>query len=121
MEVNTRDQFERLKVLKEFKAVIRSDSMEPFLKVGDQITVDVGVKDLKRFDLIIFWRNNQMFCHCLWTMNRFMEPIFLQSRCIKYQDREHPIRFEDYLGKVTSHELPIRFKLKIMIKEMFTR
>lgn len=121
MEINNREQFEKLKDLKEFKGVIRSDSMEPFLKVGDQISVEVGVRELNRFDLIIFWRNNQMFCHCLWSINRFMEPVFLQSRCIKYQDREHPIRIDDYLGKVVSHKLPLRFKLQIMWKEMFTR
>ena len=109
-----------MKSLKDFKGVIRSDSMEPFLKVGDEITVEVGVRELNRFDLIIFWRNNQMFCHCLWSINRFMEPIFLQSRCIKYQDREHPIPLIDYLGKVTSHQLPVRYKLKIILKEMFS-
>lgn len=120
MEVKNRDDFEKLKALKSFKGVIRSDSMDPFLKVDDHITVEVGSKDLSRFDLIIFWRNNQMFCHCLWNINRFIEPVYIETRCIRYQDIEHPIKLDDYLGKVVSHKLPLRYKLKIVMKELFS-
>ncbi len=119
MEVNNRKDFEKVRTLKSFKGIVRSDSMDPFLKVGDEITVEVGTRDIRRFDLIVFWRDNQMMCHCLWSMNKFMVPIFLQSRCIRYFVEEYPIPIEDYLGKVTSHKLPLRYKLQMVYREMF--
>lgn len=103
MEVVGRTVFEKIKSTPIFKGVIVSDSMIPLLKVGDRIVVDVGNRDLKRFDLIVFWNEDKLVCHFVWAMNRTVTPFLLQTRNLKKLGKDVPISWEDYLGKVVSH------------------
>ncbi len=116
MEGLSREEFEKLKELPFFRGKIISDSMEPVLNIGDMITVEVGRKELERFDLIVFYSQDKLICHYLWAMNRLVEPILLQTRSTKYGLRDYPIGFEDYLGKVVSHRLNTWEKVKIFLR-----
>jgi signal peptidase I len=119
MEGLSREEFENLKELPFFRGKIISDSMEPVLNIGDKITVEVGRKELERFDLIVFYSQDKLICHYLWAMNRLVEPILLQTRSTKYGLRDYPIGLEDYLGKVVSHRLNAWEKMKIFLRIKF--
>lgn len=119
MEKMSREQFERLKLLPFFRGTIVSDSMEPLIKVGDTITVNVGNRELERFDVVVFWDEGKLVCHYVWTMNRIVPIDLLQTRSLKYhKGKDVPIGPSDYLGKVVSHRLRVREKFLILWREL---
>jgi len=99
-----------------FKGRIVSGSMIPVINIGEEITVEVKSKKLKRFDIIVFWRDEMLICHYLWNINRFIEPLLLQTRNIR-GGKDYPIKEEDYIGKVLSHKLSLFRKLKIILTQ----
>jgi signal peptidase I len=109
----TRDQFEMLKKLPLFKSKIVSDSMVPILNIGDEIVIDIGYKDIKRFDIIVIYLDEKLVCHYLWRMNKLVQPILLQTRNMSGM-LDYPVKLENYLGKVVSHKLSLWQKLKII-------
>lgn len=108
-----REQFEKLKGLPLFKSKIVSNSMEPILKIGDEVVIDVGFKDIQRFDIIVFYHDEKLICHYLWRMNKLVKPILLQTRNMSGK-LDYPITLENYLGKVVSHKLSLWQKLRII-------
>lgn len=112
MEI-TKDLFVKLKSSKTFEGKVVSDSMNPIIKVGDIIQVDVGVKNLKRFDIIVFHDGSKLICHYLWNMNKIVEPLLLQTRNMR-KEKDFPITWEQYLGKVTSHQISFFQKLRLL-------
>lgn len=113
MEV-TREDLARMKEGPFFKGVVVSDSMSPVIKVGEKIIVEVGNRDLERFDIIVILLDGKLVCHYLWAMNRIITPILLQTRSLK-GSRDFPVSFDEYLGKVVSHKLSFFNKLKIVM------
>ena len=110
----TREQFERIKLLPLFKGKIVSDSMSPLIKVGEEIVVDVGAQDLKRFDIIVIFIKDKLVCHYLWQINRIVKPILLQTRNMRGQ-LDFPVPEKDYLGKVMSHKIGFWKRLRILL------
>jgi len=112
------DEEQKLKILAApyFKGTIVSGSMEPVIKVGEEILIEVKAKNLKRFDIIVFVRDEKLVCHYLWNLNRFIRPLLLQTRNIQGL-RDYPIKEEDYIGKVVSHKLSFLRKLKIVFSK----
>lgn len=108
-----RDQFEQLKQLPLFKSKVISDSMEPVIKVGADVVVDVGNQDIKRFDIIVFFHDGKLICHYLWQMNKIVKPILIQTRNMSGK-LDYPVTFDDYLGKVMNYKLSFWQKLKII-------
>jgi signal peptidase I len=114
MEVGSFEDFKKLKKLKSFTGNIVSDSMEPLIRVGDKISVQVGDKNLHRFDIIVFWGNNQLMCHYLWSINRYIEPCLIQTRSLRNKVKDNPVPIEAYLGKVVSHRISTWYKIKLL-------
>lgn len=108
----SRELFRELKTRPVFKGRIISDSMEPVIMTGEEITVQVGEKNLSRFDIIVIWQNESLVCHYLWQKNKIVTPILLQTRNMR-KEQDYPVSEEDYLGKVTSHKLSFWQKLKL--------
>lgn len=88
--------------------------MIPVINIGEEITVEVKAKNLKRFDIIVFMQDDILICHYLWNINRFIEPLLLQTRNIS-GGRDYPIKEEDYIGKVLSHRMSFLRKLRIIL------
>jgi signal peptidase I len=109
----TRDQLGEIRKLPLFKSKIISDSMVPVLKIGDEVIIDVGNKDIKRFDIIVIYHDEKLICHYLWRMNKIVQPILLQTRNMSGK-MDFPVQLEDYLGKVVSHKLTLWQKIKII-------
>ena len=114
----SRESFLHFKNNPIFKGKIISDSMSPVIQVGETITVEVGQKNLKRFDIIVFYDDEKLICHYLWRMNLLVTPILLQTRCLS-GGMDIPMTFDNYLGKVVSHQLSLWWKLKILLKQIF--
>lgn len=109
----SREHFEELKKLSLFKSKVISDSMEPIIKIGEEVVIDVGNMDIKRFDIIVIYNDGKLVCHYLWKMNRYLKPILLQTRNMAGK-LDYPVYTEDYLGKVLSHRLSLWQKLRII-------
>lgn len=105
--------FHELKSRSLFKGKIISDSMEPVIRTGEDITVKVGEKDLKRFDIIVIYQDDKLVCHYLWQMNRIVRPVLLQTRNMK-GTYDHPVSEDHYLGKVISHQIGFLRKLSLL-------
>lgn len=116
MEELSREKFEKLKELPIFKGMVVTDSMTPLIKVGDMIMVDVGNRDLKRFDVVVFYSDGKLICHYLWAMNRFVTPILFQTRGLKFGAKDFPVSIDDFLGKVVSHKVSAKDKFFILLK-----
>ena len=58
-------------------------------------------------------QDDVLVCHYLWNINRFIEPLLLQTRNIS-GGRDYPIKEEDYIGKVLSHRMGFLRKLRII-------
>lgn len=110
----SREQFEQIKTLPLFKSKVISDSMEPIIKVGQEVVIDVGNRDIKRFDIVVFYHDGKLICHYLWQMNKFVKPILLQTRNMSGK-LDFPVTLDDYLGKVMNYKLSFWQKLKILI------
>lgn len=112
MEINDQ-KLQQILSMSLFKGKIVSGSMEPVIKVGDDILVMVKAKDLKKFDIIVFRQNNKLICHYLWSVNKIIEPKLMQTRSL-LGAKDFPIKDEDYVGKVISHKLSVWRILKII-------
>ena len=99
-----------------FKGKIVSGSMIPVINIGEEILIEVKARNLKRFDIIVFLREEKLICHYLWNINRVVKPLLLQTRNIK-GGKDYPIKEEDYIGKVLSHKLSFFRKLRIVISK----
>ena len=99
-----------------FKGKIVSGSMVPVIQIGEEILVDIKAKNLKRFDIIVFVQDEKLICHYLWTRNKFVTPLLLQTRSMG-GGKDFPITEEDYIGKVISHHLSFFQKLKIVFSK----
>ena len=112
----SKSEFEKLKTLPIFRAKVASDSMSPILKVGDQITIDVGQMDIKRYDIVVVYLNDILVCHYLWRFNKVIKPVYLQTRNM-LGSLDTPIPLENYLGKVISHDLSFLRKMILLINQ----
>jgi hypothetical protein len=85
--------------------------MDPVIKVGDEIVVDVGARNLERFDIVVIYLGEKLICHYLWKKNKFIEPILLQTKGLRGAP-DRPVEYHDYLGKVVNFRLKWWQKLK---------
>ena len=106
-------QFEELKKLPLFKSKIISDSMVPVIQIGEEVIIDVGQEDIKRFDIIVIFFDGKLICHYLWRKNKLVKPILLQTRNMSGK-LDYPVEMKNYLGKVVNHKLSLWQKLKII-------
>lgn len=99
-----------------FKGKIISGSMIPVINIGDDILIEVKAKNIKRFDIIVFWQDEKLICHYLWNMNRYIKPLLLQTRNMG-GGKDYPIEEKDYIGKVISHKLSFFRILRILLSK----
>jgi len=74
--------------------------MHPILKVGDIININrFEINDLKRFDIIVFWQNNQLNCHFLWATKEMNgENIYVTKSIKNPREFDVPIKASEVLG-----------------------
>lgn len=95
-----------------------SDSMDPVIKVGEEIILaKVEKSQLKLFDIIIFEQAGRLNSHFLTQIdsenNRYI------TRSLKSPDsNDYPIQWEQILGKVSTKNLSWIQKLKVLWAEL---
>ena len=91
-------------------------SMEPIIKIGDRIIVDLKNKNFQIHDIIVFWMNGILICHTLIHINQIVsdqdQRVFLTAPYYK-MGVDLPIREDQILGIVMSHKLSWWSKLKL--------
>lgn len=86
---------------------IVSDSMTPFLKVGEEIEIVPFEADfpLRRFDLVVYETGGRPFCHYFWRRNPAQGTY--SFRCLRAPGRDDaPVRAEQILGVATGLSIP---------------
>jgi len=109
----SKEKFEELKKLPFFKSKVISDSMVPVIGIGDEVVIDVGQENIKRFDIVVIYHDEKLICHYLWRKNKLVKPILLQTRNMSGK-LDYPVEMKDYLGKVLNFRLSLWQKLKII-------
>lgn len=97
---------------------IASDSMQPLLKVGTEVEI-VPVREIDRFDLLVFQYQGRLTCHFVWTLNFIGDPPTITTRSLKNPlEDDLPVPLEFVLGKVISHQLDRRTRVWLMARAM---
>lgn len=80
------------------KANILSSSMEPWLRIDDQVTVKTAkAEELKPFDIILFWRKDIFICHVFLKIDN----DFLITKPLHGKKIDPPSHTSNLLGIVT--------------------
>ena len=101
----------------QFRYRIVSDSMDPLLKVGDEVVwekIEQPFEELKRFDLLLFQQNQNLYCHFLWQVKP-KHKIFV-TRSYRYLWHEDlPLTQEKIIGRVTNHHFSFWQKIRVIL------
>jgi len=100
---------------------IISDSMQPLLKIDETVTVIPFEKKCEIFDLIVFWRNDKLFCHYMWRDQiSFNNSVITRSLKEPYSD-EKPVERIHILGTIKDKKIRLVTKLLILAKNVIKR
>lgn len=96
---------------------IISGSMEPVIKVNENVIVSKLKRPIARFDIIVFKGDREFICHYVRHVNRFVkdgENDLIQTRGLNAKFNDVPIHQDQVLGIVISHRLNLWRKLRLM-------
>ena len=97
---------------------VASTSMEPIIW-KDQLVIaeKADPQELEKFDIIIFWQQQKIFCHLLWHIQKDAnnQNIFITKSLENPREIDIPLQEELLLGKVNV-TIPLRFKLIMWLK-----
>jgi len=100
------------------KVKIISDSMEPLIMVNEDIVIEfVDYDELRYLDIIVFWKDNKLLCHCLWSKDLNYKDCFI-TKSYKYrQEFDFKTDKRHYLGKVNDKKLSFFNKIKMVLSK----
>ncbi len=96
---------------------IMSGSMEPVIKVNQNVIVSKPKVPIARFDIIVFKGERELICHYVRHVNRHLkdgENNLIQTRGLTNKHNDVPIHQDQVLGIVISHRLNLWRKLRLM-------
>lgn len=119
MSILTPDSLRTVLELKgSLKLKVASDSMSPVIKVNELIVLEPlkNLGNLKRFDIIVYAKNDSLICHYFWTPNSFQKETICTRSLKEPYYNELPVPVGSILGVVTSHRVnPIRRSFLILM------
>lgn len=99
---------------------IVSDSMEPLLKIGQEIHLTASpINELRPFDLIVFLENHKLVCHFYWHQNRHDGTLLTRS-LKRPRSSDFPIQPDHYLGRVVGIHLSFAQKTKVILLNLLS-
>ncbi len=103
------------------KYKIVSDSMMPLIPIGSEIQIEKleSVKNLKKFDILLFKYQSQLFCHYYWHQNNQFDKGLITTRSLRTGDKDHPVYESDIIGRVKNFKMTSRQKILIYIRDLF--
>ncbi|TNF01577.1 MAG: hypothetical protein EP326_04020 [Deltaproteobacteria bacterium] len=105
---------------------IISDSMDPFIQVGEEVTVSefVNNKQLQRFTPILYWDGKKLVCHYFWNQSRIPNADGKQTivtRSLKQtKSNDVPVPIENILGIVVGRKLSAMKRISILLSNIFS-
>lgn len=88
---------------KRIQANVLSSSMEPWINLGERVTVKTcKPEDLKPCDIILFWRKNIFICHVFLRV----EENFLITKPLSGNKIDPPSHISNLLGVVVTPSFP---------------
>ena len=102
--------------MKNKKLKIISDSMQPIIKIGDEIEIQpIKFNELKRFDIILFYNAHKPVCHFFWCINGINKNEFLTRSLKQPKFNDLPTPKNSLVGKVTNFKISLYYRIKITI------
>lgn len=105
----SREDFFKLKseLSRPREIVILTGSMSPFISPGDKITVfPLGGRELKKFDPIVFWREQRLICHFFYRKEFRDGKELVITKALNSSKEDPPIDQDQVLGIVIRPTLP---------------
>jgi hypothetical protein len=101
-----------------------SDSMEPVLRVGEQMQIEpVGdLSSIKRFDIVVVHIGDRLLCHFVWHINRVGSRTTVSTRSLKdFLHNDIPMDLDNILGKVSNRKIPMHTRAKIIVQNFIRK
>ncbi|MBL7713915.1 MAG: S24/S26 family peptidase [Bdellovibrionales bacterium] len=92
-----------------------SPSMEPWIRVGEELLV-LPLEDHPRaFDIIVFWQDHRLVAHCVWKF-RTQPQSQAETFSLNYLAFDPPVSEDRILGKVEGKKIRFLDRLRISLK-----
>lgn len=102
---------------------VMSNSMEPLIKVDDEVTVRQLDKALKKFDIIVYWNGKILVGHYVWHINKHFSrenSLIITTRCLSSKWEDLPIQEEQILGVIVSHKISFWWRMRLTFRHSFS-
>ncbi len=98
------------------KLKIVSDSMEPLMPVGQFYKVAKLNDEIKRFDIVVFFRDDKLVAHYVWNKNT-LRGVSYSTRSLKEPDKDEiPVNEADVLGLLVGQKIGFFRKLGLSLR-----
>lgn len=105
---------------------IISDSMVPFINVGEEVMVSefIEPKQLQRFTPILYWDGRKLICHYYWNESKLTnaegKKTIITRSLKESKSNDIPIPLENILGIVVGRNISLVRKLFILLSNIFS-
>ena len=99
------------------KLSVVTGSMTPLIPVGATVVVD-KLAPYQVNDIVVFWHNNQLIVHILWSINKSIkhrDKEVLVTRALNARAVDASISRENILGKVINYKLSFWDLLRLYV------
>lgn len=107
---------------------VSGDSMEPLIKNSAKVVVKKmsKIEELQRFDVVVFGQEDRLICHYFWKVNKHFSssidnPVIITRPLNPMIGYDHPISFNEIVGKVSNFKISRILKIRIYIKTALNR
>lgn len=92
--------------------------MEPLIPVNSELVIEKidSTRELKKFDIVVFLQDNQLFCHYVWHVNVHFDKGLIGTRSLKYNEEDHPFDRGMIIGVVKNFKINFLTKVLILVK-----
>lgn len=106
----------KIKSLKSLKVSIASESMEPWIRKGAEVTVQhINYNNLKACDIAVYFKDTMLICHVVFKVNA---NDFI-TKGIKSTKFDIPVQKENFLGIVQAPKF--NWLQKFILKREFNK
>lgn len=103
----------RLQTLGSLNIRIISDSMQPLIRINEELVVMPLPDKIIPFDLIVFLDQDKLICHFLWQDQKDFDQTIITRSLKEFYTNETPTPYNHILGYIREKKIPwyLRFKI----------
>jgi signal peptidase I len=105
------------------KGRIASGSMHPILRINEEVLVCQKASNeiYKRFDIIVFKKQDQLFAHFFWRRQEINGKITILARSIiNPTQNDFPLEDKDIVGIIKDKKLTYYYKLYVYFRNIIS-